>query len=80
MHENFLLSPKEEEEEELRSQLGGAGVNKVSVRRTSVAIPQGSGVGCNTTSPFAGSRHYVNNQGFNRLTGGMFIFYPSFMD
>ena len=39
----------------------GAGVNKVSVRRTSVAIPQGSGVGCNTTSPFAGSRHYVSN-------------------
>jgi hypothetical protein len=37
-----------EEEEELRS-LVGAGVNKVSVRRTSVAKPQGIGIGCNTT-------------------------------
>jgi hypothetical protein len=37
--------------------LVGAGVNKVSVRTTSVAKPQGSGVGCNTTSPFVGSRH-----------------------
>ena len=33
-------------------------MNKVSVRRTSLAIPQDSGVGCNTTSPFAGCRHY----------------------
>jgi hypothetical protein len=31
---------------------GGARVNRVFVRRTSLAIPQGSGVGCNTTSPF----------------------------
>jgi hypothetical protein len=46
------------EEEELQP-FSGDGVNKVSVRRTTVAIPQGSGVGCNTTSPFSGSRHYV---------------------
>jgi hypothetical protein len=48
---------EEEEEEELRS-LFRAGVNKVSVRRTPVTKPQGIGVGCNTTSPFTGSRHY----------------------
>ena len=41
------------EEEELRS-LVGAGVNKVSVRRTSVAKPHVNGVGCNTTSPLKG--------------------------
>ena len=29
----------EEEEEELRSRLGGAGVNKVYVHRTSMVIP-----------------------------------------
>ena len=50
-----------EEEEEALQSLSGAGVNKVSVRRTSVAIPQGSGVGCNTTSPFVGSRQYFSN-------------------
>jgi hypothetical protein len=50
-----------EEEEEVRSPLG-AGVTRVYVRRTSLAIPQGNyGVGCNTTSPFAGSRHYVSD-------------------
>jgi hypothetical protein len=38
----------------------GAGVNKVYVRKTPLAIPHGSGVGCNTTSPFAGSRHCIN--------------------
>ena len=48
------------EEEELRCRLG-AGVNKVFVHRTSVVIPQGNGVGCDTTSPFAGSIHYVGN-------------------
>ena len=42
-----------EEEEELQS-LSGPGVNKVSVRSTSVAKPQGIGVGCNTTSPVKG--------------------------
>jgi hypothetical protein len=41
--------------------LRGARVNKVSICRTSLAIPQGSGVGCNTTSSFSGSRHYVSN-------------------
>ena len=46
-------------EEELRSLSTGAGVNKVSVRKTPLAIPQGIGVGSNTTSPFAGSRHYI---------------------
>ena len=39
----------------------GDGVNKVYVHRTPLAIPQGSGVGCNTTSPFGGSRHYISN-------------------
>ena len=39
----------------------GAGVNKVYVHRTPLAIPHGSGVGCNSTSPFAGSRHYISN-------------------
>ena len=59
-----LVEEEEEEQQQqqqLRSRLG-AGVNKVYVRRTSVAIAQGSGIGCNTTSPFAGSRHYVSNQ------------------
>ena len=37
------------------------GVNRVSVRRTPFAIPQGSGVGCNTTSPFAGGRYCISN-------------------
>jgi hypothetical protein len=31
-----------------------AGVNKVSVRRTSVVKPQGIDFGCNTTSPLKG--------------------------
>ena len=61
--EKILASYHKEEEEELRSQLG-AGVNKVSIRMTSVAILQGSGNGCETTSPLAGSRHYVDNYRF----------------
>ena len=55
---NLYYGPTITEEEELQPLLG-AGVNRVSVRRTSSTIPQGSGVGCNTTSPFSGSRHYV---------------------
>ena len=35
----FLIPKEEEEEEELRSLWGGAGVNRVFVRRTSLAIP-----------------------------------------
>ena len=30
----------------------GTGVNRLSVRGTSLAIPKGSGVRCKTTSPF----------------------------
>jgi hypothetical protein len=59
LHRLVLFEEEEEEEEEELQPL--AGVNKVSVRRTSLAMPQGSGVGCNTTSPFSGSRHYVGN-------------------
>ena len=44
----------------------------MSVRRTPLAIPQGNGVGCNTTSPFAGSRHYVSDICF---TGEPVIYY-----
>ena len=58
-----------QEEEELRF-LSGAGVNKVYVRKTSVAKPQGNGVGCNTTSPFTWSRHYFSNKWSNQLTMG----------
>ena len=62
-----LVEEEEEEQQQQQQQLRsrlGAGVNKVYVRRTSVAIAQGSGIGCNTTSPFVGSRHYVSNQNF----------------
>ena len=37
-----------------------AGVNIVSVRRTSLATPMGSGVRCKTTSPFARSGHFMS--------------------
>jgi hypothetical protein len=39
----------------------GPGVNRVYVCRTSLAILHDSGVGCNTISPFARSRHYFSN-------------------
>ena len=38
-----------------------AGVNIVCVRRKSLTTPRGSGVRCKTTSPFAGSRHFMSN-------------------
>ena len=44
-------------EEELRTP-EEAGVNRESVRKTSLATPKGNDVRCKTTSPFAGSRHY----------------------
>ena len=49
------LCPKEELQstEEAR-------VNKVSVRKTSLATPKGNSVRCRTISPFAGSRHYIS--------------------
>ena len=50
-----------QEEEELWSQYRGAGVNRVFVRKTPLAIPQSIGVGCGTTSPFAGRRHCISN-------------------
>jgi hypothetical protein len=49
-----------EEEEELQSP-EEAGVNRVYVRKTSLATPKGNGVRCRTTSPFAGSRHFISN-------------------
>jgi hypothetical protein len=50
----YYVGPRyQAEEEELQPRVG-AGVNKVFVRRTSVAKPQGIGVGCNTTSPVKG--------------------------
>ena len=58
-----------EEEEEVLQSLRGPGVNRVYVHRTSLAIPQGSGVRCNTTSPFAGSRHCVSKYLLYWLTG-----------
>ena len=48
------------EEEELRSP-EEAIVNRVYVRKTSLATPKGNGVRCRTTSPFAESRHYISN-------------------
>ena len=56
--------PRKKKKEKKKKNFGpsnGAGVNNVYVRRTSAATPQGSDVGCDTTSPFAGSRHYVSN-------------------
>jgi hypothetical protein len=46
-------------------------VNRVYVRKTSLAIPNDSGVTCNTTSRFAGSRHYVSDWSLYQLTGNM---------
>ena len=34
-------------------------MNKVFVRKTSLATPKGNDVRCRTTSPFAGSRHLL---------------------
>ena len=48
------------EEEELRYP-EEAGVNRVYVCKTSLATPKGNGVRYRTTSPFAGSGHYISN-------------------
>ena len=43
------------------------------VHKTTLAIPQGNGVGYNTTSPFSGSRHYfgaILNSNTGRTGGG----------
>ena len=62
----------------------------MSVRSTPVTKPQGIGVGCNTTSPFSGSRHYLSSNWVNKGTinlvvwvqawDGLFVFNLSFMD
>ena len=36
-------------------------MNRVFVRKTSLATPKGNDVNCKTTSPLVGSRHYISD-------------------
>ena len=54
------------EEEELWSP-EEPGVNRVYVCEISLATPKGNGVRCWTTSPFAGSRHFIGDSSFYQL-------------
>ena len=61
LHAQLHIDFVSEEEEELRSS-EEAGVNRVYVRKTSLATPKGNDVRCRTPSPFAGSRHYISDR------------------